>query len=183
LSGEFVKDFDTLKPSVFADDDIDYPTIRVSYHPGYSSLRWLLSETERLRKGGFNIGVYAVNVPGQEIELAQVGEFFRSKDVPFVLKEYLDEVHGTYNDPLSVAGERLGVNVRCRPNELIIAPDLKIYGCASFMLRKLGGKKVFQDKFEVCEDYGLCSPCDQKRKRDRNGNEGYTSVETLPLDI
>jgi hypothetical protein len=71
----------------------------------------------------------------------------------------------------------------CKPSELLIAPDGKIYRCHRDLYAGVGAyahilddEVKFPEGFLPCEK-PRCSPCDVKIKTDRHQTYGWTSVE------
>ena len=94
---------------------------------------------------------------------------------------YKKKLHGDYKY-LNVLKGKLK-NVKCKSNELLIAPDGNIHKCHKELymgINPLGnmldkGLKI-EFKYRSCESGGGCNLCDLKVKNDRFQRHGATSV-------
>jgi len=165
--------------------DVAYPTIRVSYHPGFSPLDLLIEKIERLQDQGYSIGLFAVEHPENNIQ--EVREKAHAAGIDFRTKEFLgwygDELHGRYMHPEAVGNEAIKT-VQCRTTELLIAPDGNIHKCHSDLYEGVDpvGNLLDPDlavafPFRECARYGRCNPCDIKLKTNRFQEFGYCAVE------
>ena len=156
-----------------------YASIRFSYHPGYTNLFKLLYKVRVMQRKDYSVGIWAVDktpVRNRIIRfLAQLLE------IDFRLKEYLDSTHGHYKYPEALDG--VAKNCLCKPSELLIAPDGRLFRCHHDLYHGLGSYGHILDSrvrlpedYLPCSNYGLCNPCDIKSKFNRFQKEGHCSV-------
>lgn len=166
--------------------DVPYPAIRVSYHPEFSSYTRLLDKALKLDIWGYPIAIYVVahptvNVKPLKDKAEKMGLDFRTKEF---LGWHEEKLYGEYKYPEAVKGERTGRKVRCKSNELLIAPDGNIHRCHHDLYagdNPVGhildeGLKLTFD-FRDCDALGECSCCDVKIKTNRFQVMGACSVE------
>lgn len=175
-----------IKPDKFK-RGAKYASIRISYHPGITKLEKLLRSVKTLKDNGYEVGIWAVNHPEhiEEVRYAQriaTGKWL----IDFRIKEYLGEwgsrIYGTYKYTKAVDGKPK--RCRCKPSELLIAPNGNLYRCHRDLYSNENSygnilDKTVQllDKFMPCKNMGLCSYCDIKQKFDRFQIAGHCSVE------
>jgi hypothetical protein len=156
-----------------------YATIRFSYHPGYTNIPKLLKKVFILKNRDYPVGVWAVgNTPRNRL----VQLLFKSFGIDFRIKEFLDSKHGTYKYPRALDGKPK--KCLCKPSELLIAPDGRLFKCHYDLYHGVGSYGHILDKnikipedYEPCSVMGLCNPCDVKLKTDRFQDYGHCSVE------
>lgn len=154
-----------------------YASIRFSYHKDIND-SYLIEKIERLQSTGYNIGVWGLN----HNDNSAMKRYCKDCSVDFREKEYLDKDHGTYKYPDALNGELK--TVKCKPSELLIAPDGKLYRCHSELYAGLNPYGHILDKeitlpvdYSFCDRYGACNPCDIKLKTDRFQIDGHCSVD------
>lgn len=159
--------------------DAPYASIRFSYHNGYTRFFTLLQKVIRLQDTGYSVGIWAV---GKTLYNRSIQLLARFMDVDFRLKELLDKKHGTYKYPLAVNG--YPKSCRCKPSEMLIAPDGRLFRCHFELYHGLNSYGHILDnniklptEFAPCENMGMCSPCDIKLKFSRHQVWGHCSVE------
>ena len=180
-NGSFcAKDFTfKVKPSVFK-REAPYASIRFSYHPGYTPLN-LITKTKVLLHKGYDVGIWAVDTGSSQIKAFQV--LAKTLGIDFRLKEFLDSTHGNYRYPEAVNGKKK--KCLCRPSELLIAPDGRLFRCHYDLYHGVNSyghilkTKELPDDFMPCENMGLCSPCDIKQKYNRFQEKGHCAVEII----
>jgi sulfatase maturation enzyme AslB (radical SAM superfamily) len=156
-----------------------YASIRFSYHPEQMKIMELLGSVIRLQEEGYSVGVWAV---GNTIKNRLVQLLARFMGIDFRIKELLDKKHGHYKYPEAVNG--YPKQCRCKPSELLIAPDGRLFRCHFELYHGLNSYGHILDNniklptdFAPCENMGLCSPCDVKIKNSRHQVWGHCSVE------
>lgn len=157
--------------------DAKYASIRISYHPGYTNAFNLAKTSKTLNDFGYSVGVWAVNV----WDVDGLKKEFESMGIDFRTKEYLDANHGTYKYPEALDGKPK--SCLCKPSELLIAPDGRLFRCHSDLYRGINSyghlldeEVKLPDDFLPCTQMGLCNPCDIKQKFDRFQETGHCSV-------
>lgn len=179
-NGEWsLSDFEQeINPEVFK-REAPYASIRVSYHGQQGNdLAILLSKIQYLHNTGYSVGLWGLS----NQKLDQVQNLCNGLGIDFRVKEYLDDKHGTYKYPRAV-GSSLVKHVHCKPSELLIAPDGRIYRCHADLYASRGSIAHILDtniKFPgylACDNFGQCNPCDLKQKFDRFQRSGHCSVE------
>ncbi len=164
-----------------------YASIRVSYHPESMELEPLIVKVLKLQAGGYSVGVWGVDHPAWQLEIARAGEECRVAGIDFRRKEFLgiyqDRLYGTYKYPDAFGGGK-SRKVDCRTSELLIGPDGRVCRCHSdFYAGRAGVGNLLdsefqvEDRFRTCGCYGECNPCDVKLKTDRFQKFGHTSVD------
>lgn len=167
-----------------------YAPIRVSYHPGQNDLAELKRKSARLMEAGFRIGIYGIAHPGRgkaahieavKRECLREGFDFRSKEF---LGKWKGSLYGVYRYEGAVNG--LLRDCRCKPSELLVAPDGRVYRCHADLYNRreaIGDiadgdfTPAFLDGFRPCSMFGACNPCDVKVKTNRFQQFGHTSCE------
>jgi hypothetical protein len=162
------------------DRDAKYASIRFSYHPGYTDEDKLICTVRYLQKLGYSVGVWAVDTGCESIE--NIKKAFEIIGIDFRTKEYLDANHGTYKYPKALDG--FPKKALCKPSELLIAPDGRLFRCHADLYRGenwyghiLDKELTLPEDFLPCRSYGLCNPCDIKMKYDRFQEVGHCAVE------
>lgn len=172
--GEFMGN---IHRDVFNRKKLPFVSIRISYH--HSLNEWYLMEKLGiLKSNGYNIGVFGLSHADND-SMKQVCEDI---GVNFTIKEYLDKHKGTYKYPDAING--IQRHALCKPSELLIAPDGKLYRCHSDLYAGINSyghildeEVKIPDDFVSCDRFGLCNSCDIKEKTNRLLEKGYTSVE------
>jgi hypothetical protein len=159
--------------------DAKYASIRISYHPGYTDLGKLQHVAKTLGQNGYSVGVWGVDTGDIEESVKVALEW---DGIDFRIKEYLDANHGTYKYPEAVSG--FWKSCMCKPSELLIAPDGRLFRCHADLYRGVNSYGHILDEevnlptdFSACDSFGLCSPCDVKLKFNRYQEIGWCSVE------
>lgn len=154
-----------------------YASIRISYHPGYTNLDDLECVAKTLHDIGYSVGIWAV----ETTDVQWIKTYFESLGIDFRVKEYLDSDHGTYKYPEALDGKPK--SCLCKPSELLIAPDGRLFRCHSDLYRGINSYGHLLDEdlklpedFSSCDQMGLCNPCDIKMKFDRFQEVGHCSV-------
>ena len=155
-----------------------YASIRVSYHGQTGNdLAVLISKVQYLQNHGYSVGLWGLSNQNTQ----QVANLCKGLGIDFRVKEYLDDKHGTYKYPRAV-GSSLVKHVHCKPSELLIAPDGRIYRCHADLYASRGSIAHILDtniKFPgylACDNFGQCNPCDVKNKTNRLQEKGHCSV-------
>jgi hypothetical protein len=178
-NGSFdVKEFMRKIPPDRMKREAKYASIRISYHPGYTDHTTLENVAYDLHTAGYSVGIWGVET-GADTGLLE--ENLEWLGVDFRKKEYLDAKHGTYKYPEALSGQRK--SCMCRPSELLIAPDGKLYRCHSDLYRGINSYGHLLDEtielpsgFLPCDEFGLCNPCDIKAKFNRFQELGHCAV-------
>jgi uncharacterized Fe-S cluster-containing radical SAM superfamily protein len=172
-----------------------YAAIRVSYHPGQNNIDDLIKKTIRLQEAGFQIGLYGIEHPNEEIRthILSVREQCLVMGLDFRLKEFLGEyngkMYGTFKFENCVNGNSLSSCI-CRTSEIIVDPAGHVYKCHADLYHARnpiahildeGFSEETIDEFRECDFYGSCNPCDVKVKTNRFQVYGHTSVEILNI--
>jgi len=170
--------------------DSPYASIRVSYHPGQMDLSVLQQKVLRMLVRGYSVGIWAVNHPDREEEIARAQATSRDLGIDFRLKEFLGRhqgrLFGRYKYPQAVDSAQRR-QVSCRTTELLVGPGGDVFRCHSdlYASRAPYGRLTDPDfrysagAFRPCKVYGDCNPCDIKVKTNRFQEFGHTSVEIL----
>jgi hypothetical protein len=172
--------------------DAPYPSIRVSYHPGYMNLDLLIKKVLTMKDAGFSIGIFGVLHPRTKEHILKTQEKCLGLGIDFRTKEFLGEfegkLYGTYLYPGSVDG-KVNKKCLCRTSELIVGPSCNVYRCHHDLYNDLEptGNLLdpdFQidDIFRICDKLGSCNPCDVKVKTNRFQIFGHTSVEIKNIE-
>ena len=182
--------------------DSPYASIRVSYHPEQmGNGEELINNVKKLKDAGFSIGIWSVLYPSPK-QLSAINQIqFRCKDagIDFRLKEFTgkyevkDDLERdfsiTYGDYSKYAGAVFNKNLKncmCRASELLIGPNANVYRCHRDLFKEefpIGNitdpEFILQRKYNKCNKYGECHPCDVKVKTDYKQQLGHTSVEII----
>lgn len=188
----FTQDFiDNVKPERLK-RKAKYASIRISYHPEQMSLDATVKKVKKLQDAGFSVGVWIVNHPAYTSMTVASQDIMIKEGIDCRLKEFLGEYknkfYGTYKYPDSVDNYRTKT-VMCKPSEMLIAPNGRIYQCHGHLYANQPGYAHILDdnvtllnEHKLCDMYGLCNSCDQKLKTDRFQQNGWCSVDILELD-
>ena len=138
-------------------------------------------------RGGYSLGVWAVDHPAWQKEIEQARTECESVGIDFRVKEFLGiykgRIYGTYKYNKALGSDR-NDQVECRTTELLINPGGNIHRCHSDLYA--GRTPVgnlpdpafrINEDFRSCEYFGCCNPCDVKTKTNRFQQFGHTSVE------
>lgn len=169
--------------------DAPYASIRVSFHPETMKIEDLAARVLTLMNAGYSIGIWGVDHPKHEVDIAKAREYciplgidFRTKDF---LGEFGGELHGQYRYP-GACDRKARTTVKCRTTELLIGPSGDIFRCHSDLYEGrdpighiLDPDFVIDTGFRLCQNFGHCNPCDVKVKTNRFQQFGHTSVEIL----
>jgi hypothetical protein len=181
-NGEFdVAEFmNHINPNRFKRES-PYASIRFSYHPGQMKLLGLFKKVITLQENNYSVGIWGVGNTIKNKLPQALGKFL---GIDFRLKELLDKDHGTYKYPLAVNG--YPKQCMCKPSELLIAPDGRLFRCHFELYHGLNSYGHILDnniklptEFAPCESCGCCNFCDIKLKYDRFQKEGHCSVEII----
>lgn len=188
-NGKFdVKEFIKNVPVKRFHREAPYASIRFSYHPGYTEWIHLLANVVALQKLGYSVGVWGVYHPLYKKTIRALQRAATINNIDFRIKEFLGyarhKLYGTYKYPKAVTGKRLPC--KCKPSEMLIAPNGDIHRCHSYLYNKWKPYANILDKHVAlpaqhfyCGNMGLCNPCDIKLKFDRFQREGHCSVDIL----
>ncbi len=163
-----------------------YASIRVSFHPEQKNYLPLLQTVAALRRDGYPVGIWGVLHPDYRERVLAAQQEAQALGIDFRTKDFLGhhdgKLYGTYAYPDAV-GSTMTRTVQCRPSELLIAPDGKIYRCHRDLYAGEGavGDAAdpacrISDAMRPCTCYGQCHPCDLKVKNNRYQQFGHTSV-------
>ncbi len=163
-----------------------YKPIRVSYHSQHMDAGKTLDKIVKLQDAGFNIGLFALNLPELTESNMAMSELSREKNIYFFIKDFLGKrdgrLFGFYKYPEALDG--IKKVAYCRSKELLIAPDGDIFKCHrdlyhaySPIANILDKKLKTEQKYRFCSNYGTCNPCDVKEKTNRFLQQGFCSVE------
>lgn len=166
-----------------------YPTIRVSYHQGQNNYKELVERIAELQEV-VSIGLYYLDHPGMQDEIADLRKYAKKYKIELRSKEFLGgyngQTYGTFLYPGAAQGKRQGISVLCKNTVVPIAPDGAIYRCHSDLYFNrhdlalgsiLTSNFVFPTSHLPCSRFGLCSECDVKIKTNHYQVYGYTSVD------
>lgn len=154
-----------------------YASIRFSHHKLLNDF-YLFEKVCVLKNNGYHVGVWGFDTGDHEA----MKQFCKENEIDFRVKQFLDKDHGTYKYPEAINGEKK--EVECKPSELLIAPDGRLYRCHSDLYAGvnsyahiLDDKVELPDDFIKCDHCGFCNPCDIKLKTNRLQESGHCSVE------
>ena len=153
-----------------------YASIRFSHHKGLND-KYLIDKVGQLQSNGYSVGVWGFDINDN----TEMKRFCDDNKIDYRVKEFLDEGKGTYKYPEYMTGEI--DECMCRPSELLIAPDGKIYRCHRDLYAGQGAyAHILDNEVEVLDDFKLCikpkcNRCDQKIKTNRLQIGGHCSVE------
>jgi len=184
---EFVSKIDTKR----INRDAPYASIRVSYHPEQmNNGETLIENVKRLKDKGFNVGIWVVNHPSPENNLAITQMQFRCKDsgIEYRLKDftgkYKGDIYGDYSKYFNSILEKDTKDCMCKTSELLIGPNGQAYRCHRDLYQEensigsvIDSDFQIRDIFRSCDKYGQCHPCDVKLKTNHKQELGHTSVE------
>jgi len=161
-------------PSLFTSrSEKSYKPIRVSYHQSQHDPHKLVAKARKLSEAGYNLGILGIFNPYTMSLNNKMAEICKDNGVFFFCKEFLGELngimYGTYRYPKALSGS--SDRCMCRTNELLIGPDGNINRCHKFLYDNVSSGKnitnenlVIDNKFDVCNCFGQCNPCDVKFK-------------------
>ena len=169
-----------------------YPGIRVSYHPGQSSILGLFLACYRASRVGYSIGIWAVDHPAHRNRVRILQAIATSLGLEFRKKEFLGwydhAFYGEYKYEDAVSQKDTKC-VECKSNELLIAPDGVLHRCHADLYANRNPIGHILDAtlpkigvYRPCTYYGQCNACDIKLKTDRFQRGGFCSVEIRSLD-
>ncbi len=165
---------------------LSYKSIRASFHPERMDLEETLGKAVKLQNKGFNIGLFALNLPENIEQNMIITEKAREERIYFFIKDFLGKrdgrLFGHFKYPDALSGRKK--DVLCRIKELLIAPDGNVYRChrdlytaENSVTNLLLNNFQIEDIFRPCKAYGSCNPCDVKLKTNRFLEMGSCSVE------
>jgi len=167
-----------IHPDSFKRENSPYASIRFSYHKSIDA-RSLAQKVFELQKLNYSVGIWGLSC-NDNSEMRSICYGF---GIDYREKEYLDETHGEYKYPDAIL-KKERKHVKCKPSEMLIAPDGSIYRCHSDLYSGRNQQGHILDKnvelatdFISCDNYGYCNPCDVKLKTNRFQEMGHTSVE------
>jgi len=173
-----------IKPSKF-DRNAKYASIRVSLHPT-TDVGMMLRTVIALNKHGYSVGIWSTDHPTMTGLMLKVKDICDDYKIDFRVKEFLGfykhKLYGRYKYPGAIARGYTS-NVICKPSELLLSPDGKVFRCHSDLYKyntpigdMLGTVKLTDD-FYPCPNFGDCHPCDVKLKYNRFQQYGHCPVE------
>jgi len=185
---EFLEKVDPLKFNRRTNDA--YKSIRVSYHPASMDPYKLVEKAEILQDNGFPVGIFGINHPENVDKNVLMSEISRKKSIYFFIKDFLgvynNHMFGYYKYPEAINGARQ--TCKCKTSEVLIGPEGNIYKCHYDLYRSVDpianiceiGKPTYFDidcKYRLCNNYGMCNPCDIKIKTNRFLQMGRCNVD------
>jgi len=150
----------------------DYASIRVSFHPGFSEKINIIQRVKKLIDAGFRVGLYVVETDDNKeaIDRLKKIDWLDLQVKPYLTPETKTEIN---KDKL------------CSISELLVGPDGMVYKCHRDLYKgeyPIGSLLEIDNvtySFRHCINANECHPCDTKIKRDRFGNHGYQSVTRI----
>jgi len=180
---EFIEKVDQLafkRPSPYAN-------IRFSFHKDTDAMG-LSMKVWYLQRHRYSVGIWGLDHPNMKERNKSMANLCKWMGIDFRIKEYLDDTHGTYKYPDAIIGAAFKT-VLCRPSELLIAPDGRIFRCHSDLYAGVNSVAhitdevvEIKDEFRPCDRFGECNNCDVKQKFDRFQAPNHTSVEIKDID-
>jgi MoaA/NifB/PqqE/SkfB family radical SAM enzyme len=162
-----------------------YAPIRFSFHAETMEPSDTVRRMLKLRRAGFKVGVWAVDVPLYKKENEAMRKLCEEFELDFRWKEFLAPTYGTYKIPTSVFQTKTR-SCHCKTTEILISPSGYIHRCHADLYadrnpigHMLDRKLPDLDIWRACDFLGKCNPCDQKIKTNRLQEYGHTSVEIL----
>jgi sulfatase maturation enzyme AslB (radical SAM superfamily) len=159
-----------------------YAGIRFSFHQN-TNMIGLAIKVWGLVRNGYSCGIWGLKHPEMVERNAEMKDLCKWLGIDYREKEYLDFNYDGYKYPEAILGKEKK-HVKCKPSEMLIAPDGSIYRCHSDLYSGRNQQGHILDKnvelatdFISCDNYGLCNPCDIKIKNSRFQIWGHTSVE------
>jgi hypothetical protein len=179
-NGEFTRRYFTNRiSSTRFKREAPYASIRFSYHPGQTDLPRLLRNVKVMQKKGYSVGIWAVGDTWKNRAIKSLAQLL---GIDFRIKDLLDDNPKHYKYPEAVNG--YPKQCKCKPSELLIAPDGRLFRCHFELYHGLNSYGHILDnniklptEFAPCESMGMCSPCDVKRKFNRFQESDWCSVE------
>ncbi len=176
-----IEDFMREIPPERLQRNVPYASIRVSYHP--ESPDGIFAKIAEMQARGYDVGLFAVDHPKTDIEAIRTKS--KAWGIDFRVKEFLGvykkKLYGDYKYLNALKGKLK--NVKCKSNELLIAPDGNIHKCHKELYQGLNplGNLLDKDlkiefKFRDCSTT-MCNPCDNKIKNNRFQEFGTCAVE------
>lgn len=168
------------KPEWFSkSDNPSYKSIRASYHTSMDA-NDTIKKLVKLQNAGFKVGLFGLNHPINLQKNMEMAELARENKIYFFIKDFLGkwnkQLYGTYQYPKGLSGNIKPV--KCRSNELIIAPDGNIHRCHRDLYHNENPININNlYKFKSCSNFGDCNPCDLKLKTNRFLQDGNCQVE------
>lgn len=170
---EFVEKID---PATF-NRDAPYASIRFSHHKLLND-DYLVERLPTLKQLGYSVGIWGFDTNDNSV----MEKFCQDNEIDYRIKEFLSEDHGSYKYPEAL--DFVEKNALCKPSEMLIGPDGKIYRCHSDLYARVNSYAHILDEeiilptdFSPCDRCGLCNPCDIKLKTNRLQQGGHCSVE------
>lgn len=172
-----------LHPRIFK-RQAKYASIRFSFHQKTSYE--LIHKVWYLQNQGYPVGIWGLKYPEMLERNRVMKERCRWLNIDYREKEYLGwyngKLYGTYKYPQALDGKPK--SCLCKPSELLIAPDGKLYRCHYELYKGINSYSHILDKevsipddYLPCETYGLCNLCDVKTKTNRFQEYGHCSVD------
>lgn len=163
-----------------------YKSIRASFHAKQMGLENTINKAVKLQDAGFDIGLFALNLPETTEANMRMAEEARQNKIYFFIKDFLgyrnERLFGHFKYPKALDG--IKKDTLCRLKELIISPDGEIYRCHRDLYHAensighlLDEDFKIKDEFQPCSNYGLCNPCDVKEKTNRYLQMGNCQME------
>lgn len=174
---------DRINPGKFK-RNTKYASIRVSLHPT-TNIKLVMNNMIELKKNGYSIGMWCTDHPEMTNLMLRVRDICNDYEIDFRVKEFLgyykNKLYGRYKYP-SALGRSYTSAVMCKPSELLISPDGKVFRCHRDLYNyqnPIGDmlKNIDFPEFLECGEYGQCHPCDVKLKYDRHQVYGHCPVE------
>ncbi len=165
-----------------------YKPIRVSYHSWKMQPKQTINNMVKLQDAGFNVGLFALNLPELTEANMEMVELARKNQIYFFVKDFLgrrgNQLYGFYTYPEALDGKKK--DAVCKTKDLLIAPDGDIFRCHRDLYHKENRLYNITDKdlkleykFRPCTNYGTCNPCDVKNKTNRLLQQGFCTVEII----
>jgi hypothetical protein len=177
------KDFmERIHPDIF-NRKAPFPSIRVSYHIGQVERGVIIEKVKIMTDNGYSIGLYMLDHPAWREETKIVREICERLGIDFRTKEYLDRSMDPSKIKYHYAENK---RVQCKNSDLIIGPDLTVYGCHYDLYSNHSSllglwdsfrPEVIEPRWTLCDYPTRCNPCDNKIKNDRFQQWGHCSIE------
>jgi MoaA/NifB/PqqE/SkfB family radical SAM enzyme len=189
LEFDIIKFIHNVDPSsMYNPDNEAYKSIRVSFHPEFMNVDETIGKAVALQDAGFNIGILPINHPENTEANLHLCEEGRKNQIYVFIKDFLGEYKGQmvghYKYPEGLNG-RHNLLVDCRTKELLISPNGNIFKChrdlyinENPIYNLMDNPEIIYD-YRLCENYGLCNPCDLKLKVNRFLQMGSCSVDII----
>jgi hypothetical protein len=177
-------------PSRFSRKGDEYKSIRFSYHPGHTNLESIVATSKKLGKYGYKVGIFGLNYPTNLVHNIAMAERCSKAGVYFFVRDFLgyyeDHLYGIFQYYSALNGNRK--SCQCRIQELLVGPEGNVYKCHRDLYA--GENEVgnilnmafeMKDEFLPCHNFGLCNPCDIKKKLGPDLSTSKCSVEIKEL--